>query len=130
MPRLELERLVADELRLLLEEELLLASGALVRLEELRFTVPLLLELDGRLLLRVAEDEREELVLFERFRLSERPALLRIGATERLEEVDGREISLLLRFVVALLLRVVGRLASLLWLLIPLVRFKLSDRPL
>ena len=130
MPRLELERLVADELRLLLEEELLLASGALVRLEELRFTVPLLLELDGRLLLRVAEDEREELVLLERFRLSERPALLRIGATERLEEVDGREISLLLRFVVALLLRVVGRLASLLWLLIPLVRFKLSDRPL
>lgn len=110
-----------------------------MRLEELRLTLLLLLELDGRLELLLTA-EREELLLLERFRLSERPALLRLGATERLEEVDGREISLLLllelratlllRLLAALLVLVVGRFISRLRLSTPLVLFKLSERPL
>ena len=129
-------------------DELLLAAGAFVRLDELRLTLPLLLEFDERLVLRFTEDEREELLLLERFKVSERPALLRLGVTVRLEEVAGRETSLLLLLrlgatllldddlagreysLLPLLLRVVGRLASRLRLSIPLVRFKLSERPL
>jgi hypothetical protein len=73
----------------------------------------------------LTDDERAE-----RFKLCERLALLRLGATLLLD-VAGREYSrLLLRFVEALLLLVVGRLASRLRLFTPLVLFKLSERPL
>lgn len=124
-----------------------------MRPDELRLTVLRLFELEERLLLRFT-DGREELLLLERFILDELREVLRLGVTLlRLEEVAGRETSLLLlllrlgatlrlldvddgreisllRLVEALLLRVVGRFASRLRVFTLLERFKLSERPL
>ena len=55
---------------------------------------------------------------------------LRLGAILLLGVAEREYSRLLLRLVEALLLRVTGRFASRLWVFIPLVLFKLSERPL